>query len=397
MTLFGYGKTTSAIAKKFGNCAIYDDSFTSVETFGTNTLLPMDHFNPETSECEIPSPGIPPHHPKIMQARHLISEYDLFCESMPFSIWISGTNGKTTTTQMLTHLLASKGALAGGNIGTPLAELNSNAPLWILESSSFTLHYTKHAAPNIYILLPIAEDHISWHGDFDAYIGAKLNPLSRMKEGEMALVPACYQERVHSNGFIVYYENTQDLADYFEIDLSKVHFKEPFLLDAISALAVQKALFGSVDYELINNFVVDKHKLECFYDAQKRLWVDDSKATNIDATIQAIKSYGDQPLHLILGGDDKGMLLHPLFEALKPLQEITLYVIGKNYLELSKLALEYHIPCVECGFLDVAISKIAPNHTVKSVAMLSPAAASLDQFSSYKERGECFQKAVLAL
>ncbi|ECO3767485.1 UDP-N-acetylmuramoyl-L-alanine--D-glutamate ligase, partial [Campylobacter jejuni] len=131
---------------------------------------------------EIPSPGFPPKHKLIQEAKNLQSEYDFFYDVMPKSVWISGTNGKTTTTQMATHLLSHIGAVMGGNVGTPLAELNPYEKLWILETSSFTLHYTHKAKPEIYALLPISPDHLSWHGSFDNYVQDKLSVLKRMNE-----------------------------------------------------------------------------------------------------------------------------------------------------------------------------------------------------------------------
>ena len=161
-TLFGYGLTTKAIAKKLGGgCIFYDDNATETYIDKDNNIIhPSKSFNPEKSELEVTTPSFPPSHPLVSSAKNLISEYDFFAKEMPFSIWISGTNGKTTTTQMLTHLLEKRGGVSGGNIGTPLAELNTNAPIWVLESSSFTLHHTNIASPNIYLLLPITPDHL---------------------------------------------------------------------------------------------------------------------------------------------------------------------------------------------------------------------------------------------
>ncbi|MGE4472589.1 MAG: UDP-N-acetylmuramoyl-L-alanine--D-glutamate ligase, partial [Sulfuricurvum sp.] len=123
---FGYGKTTRAIAKAFGPCTFFDDKITvpSTDEEG-NFLKPVTEFDTRLFTHEIPSPGFPPSHTLIQQASHLISEYDFFAPTMPFSIWISGTNGKTTTTQMVEYLLSDKGAISGGNIGTPLAEMSS--------------------------------------------------------------------------------------------------------------------------------------------------------------------------------------------------------------------------------------------------------------------------------
>ncbi|MEA2028408.1 MAG: Mur ligase family protein, partial [Campylobacterota bacterium] len=154
-TLFGYGLTTKAIATSLdGGCKIYDDKTTQsyIDEEG-NEILPSSEFDPTKSKLEVTTPSFPPSHPLVQKAQNLISEYDYFLspkrnEKIPFNIWISGTNGKTTTTQMLTHLLAKRGAVSGGNIGTPLAHLDKDAPIWVLESSSFTLHHTCEASPN---------------------------------------------------------------------------------------------------------------------------------------------------------------------------------------------------------------------------------------------------------
>jgi UDP-N-acetylmuramoylalanine--D-glutamate ligase len=286
--------------------------------------------------------------------------------------------------------------VTGGNIGTPVAELDETAPIWVLETSSFTLHYTRLAVPNIYLLLPVTEDHTSWHGSFKEYAAAKLKPLLKMKEGELALVPKAYQGRLETDAFVVYYETTQEIAEYFAIDAERIRFNEPFKMDALMALAVTKALFNEVDYDLINAFTIDPHKLEELHDASGRLWVDDSKATNVDATVAGLQGYAARPIHLILGGDDKGADMKPLIETLQGL-DVTVYAIGSNRMKLASLCTDLNVPCVECGFLDIAVARIDQNLGQNGVGILSPAAASLDQFSSYKERGEKFQEAVLKL
>ncbi|GHV58561.1 UDP-N-acetylmuramoylalanine--D-glutamate ligase [Campylobacterota bacterium] len=392
MSLFGYGKTNAAIAARFGNCDIYDDKFKQEEPFGTNRLLPMEAFDPELSTMEIASPGIAPHHPQILRARNLISEYDLFADCAPFTIWISGTNGKTTTTEMTHLLLKNKGAIAGGNIGTPLANLDMEAAIWVLETSSFTLHYTHKARPNLYILLPVTPDHINWHGSLEAYEAAKLKPLALLNEGELAIVPAKYRA-VPTKAFVCYYETNDDLAAFFDLSIDKIRFAGCFLQDALMALAVSKALFDETDYDLLNSFVLDPHKIEEFRDAQGRLWVDDSKATNYDAALQAVEIYKDKRIHLILGGDDKDAELDLLFDRLAQLN-VAVYAIGKNRDKIVRMCADRSISAVLCGFLEVAVSKIDEAFGADDVALLSPAAASLDQFSSYKQRGEEFKKLV---
>ncbi len=396
MTLFGYGKTTQAIAKRFGNCDIFDDKFTeiSIDEFG-NRLLPTHMFDPEGSELEVTSPGISPSHPLTLSAKNLISEYDLFATDMPFSIWISGTNGKTTTTQMMQFLLEKRGSQVGGNIGEPLANLDKNASMWVLETSSFTMHYTQKASPNIYLLLPITPDHVSWHGSQEEYEKAKLKPFASMREGEMIIAPAKFAN-IPTDGFFVGYDSIEDLATYFGIDLSKIRFKGVFLFDAIMALAVTKALFDEIDYDKINSFVIDGHRQEEFTDSSGRLWVDDSKATNLDATIEAIKNFYDKKIYLILGGDDKGQDLSGLFEFLKG-KNIEIFAIGSNADRLENLCTQIEMSCHKCDHLEIAVKMMSEKHNSESVGLLSPAAASLDQFSSYKERGDKFKSFVRSL
>ena len=396
ITLLGYGKTTKAIAKKFApGCIVFDDNFkeNSTDKFG-NLLLKPEKFENYKTDIQIPSPGFPPNHPLIQKSQNLVSEYDFFLRDIPFSIWISGTNGKTTTTQMLEHLLKDKNAQAGGNIGLPLAEMDKTKDIWILESSSFTLHYTKLATPDIYLLLPIKPDHISWHGSFKEYEDAKLSVLFRMKEGSVAIIPKKY-ENLDTLCHKVTYENEDDLAKKMDIEIEKIEFQSPFLLDSILAMSCEKILFNRIDYKKMNSFKTDRHKLEEFEDKSGRLWVNDSKGTNVDATLEALKRYKNREILLILGGDDKGVSLDRLFDALKPLH-VKIYAIGSNSDKITSMSKTIGKEVHNCKYLKDAISLIKKSHTQKSVALLSPAASSLDQFSSYAQRGDEFMELALS-
>ena len=380
--ILGKGITALALKDKFPNATLYDDN-------------DFNQYDLNSNEFTVVSPGIPPYNDMVLNSKNLISDYDLFASVMPFSIWISGTNGKTTTTQMTQHLLSEYGSIYGGNIGVPLSHLNEKAPIWILETSSFTLHYTNKTKPNIYILLPISEDHITWHGSFEEYKNAKLKPLSLMNENDIAIIPAEFKD-FKTDAHVITYNNSDDLCKHFVIDKSKIKFKEPFLLDAILAMAANKIIFDEINYNLINEFIIDKHKVEEFRDFKNRLWIDDSKATNVDATINAIVPYNDKNIHIILGGDDKGANLIPLFENIKNL-DIHVYAIGSNTKKIVKYCKEYDITAEGCTYLNIAVSKIDLVLKENSVAMLSPAAASLDQFKSYAHRGDEFKNLVLSL
>ena len=381
MRILGTGKTALAIKEVYKNAYLYDD---------TN----MNEYNKNSDELTVVSPGIPPFHQLVKDTKNLISEYDLFYDKMPFSIWISGTNGKTTTTRMLQHLLNDYNSACGGNIGIPIAQMSNKKEIWILESSSFTLHYTNVAKPNIYVLLPVSDDHLSWHGTFAEYEKSKLKPLTLMSRNDIAIIPAKFRNyKTEAN--VVYYNNTSDIEKEYKISRDEVNYKEPFLMDAILALAVSKIITNKIDYNLINNFVQDPHKLEEFRDFKNRLWVDDSKATNVDATIQALKIYKKKKIFLILGGDDKNANLTPLFEAMKE-YNISLYLIGQNINKLYQLSIEHNIKSVKSYNLKDAVKAImnTDNFCINSVSLLSPSAGSLDQFSSYKERGEKFKEFV---
>ena len=380
--ILGKGITALALKDKFPNATLYDDN-------------DFNEYDLTSNEYTVVSPGIPPYNEMVLNSKNLISDYDLFASVMPFSVWISGTNGKTTTTQMCQHLLKEYGSIYGGNIGVPLSHLDQKAPIWILETSSFTLHYTNKTKPNIYILLPISEDHITWHGSFEEYKNAKLKPLSLMNENDIAIIPENFKN-FKTNAHVITYKNSDDLCEHFNINKSNIKFKEPFLLDAILAMAVRKIIFDEINYDLINEFVIDKHKVEEFKDKKNRLWIDDSKATNVDATINAIVPYKDKSIHIILGGDDKGANLLPLFENIKNLN-ISVYAIGSNTEKIVKYCNEYNINVKSCTYLNLAVAKINLTLDEKSIAMLSPAAASLDQFKSYAHRGDEFKKLVGSL
>ncbi len=380
--ILGKGITALALKDKFPNATLYDDN-------------DFDKYDLNSNELTVVSPGIPPYNNMVVKSKNIVSDYDLFESIIPFSIWISGTNGKTTTTQMTQHLLEQYNSVCGGNIGIPLSSMNEKSPIWILETSSFTLHYTNKAIPNIYILLPISEDHITWHGSFEEYRTAKLKPLLMMKENDVAIIPYEFKD-IKTAAHLITYKNSDDLCEYFNIDKSQIKFKEPFLLDAILAMCTQKIIFDEIDYDLINKFEIDKHKVEEFKDKKNRLWIDDSKATNVDATINALVSYKDNNIHIILGGDDKGANLIPLFENIKNL-DIKVYAIGANTNKIMNFCKEFFVNAEECKYLNVAVEKIDKNLVQNSVAILSPAAASLDQFKSYAHRGEEFKMLVSSL
>jgi len=313
---------------------------------------------------------------------------------MPYSIWISGTNGKTTTTSMITHLLSDRGAVSGGNIGVPLGELSQNANIWVLETSSFNLHYSNIASPNFYVLLPITDDHASWHGSFEEYEKSKLKPLKTLREGEVAIVPEKYSN-IESDGYIIGYRDIDDLAKRFDLDINKIKFKGKFLLNSLLALATVKVLFDEVDYEKINSFIKAPHRQEEVIDQLGRIWINDSKATNPDSTLAFIEGFDkNKKLLLILGGEDKNADWNKMFKVFTELN-IKIFSIGKSMNKVSELANKYNINYINAMNMKNAIDLISKEHDgINTVAVLSPASASFDQFKSYEDRGSQFREYV---
>ncbi len=386
-SLFGYGITAKEIAKE-GGWHIFDDKFNEIsfDKYG-NKLLPSSLFDENKSKLEITSPGIPPDNLLIKKAKNLISELDYYYNENIFQIWVSGTNGKTTTTEMIHFLL--KESEIGGNIGIPLGKLDKNKK-WVIEVSSFQLYYTKYAKPNIFVILPLSEDHISWHGSFEEYKKAKLSPLKRMTKRDIVIMPK--ELDTQTDAFKILYENEKDIINYF--DIQKTEFKMPFLLDELLAKAVYKILYFKE--KSLKNFKIDPHKLEEIKDTKQRIWVDDSKATNVDATLNALKRYQNKKIHLIIGGDDKGQDFKELFEYMQNLN-IILYIIGKKRVIFKQLANRYNIDYTESITIENAIKEIDKVLNTGEIAILSPACASLDQFENYKKRGETFKKCVCLL
>jgi len=259
ISCFGYTTITKAIAKRFGPCTFYDENVTKpFKDDAGNSLKPISEFNPRYSSLEIPSPKIPPSHPLIQNAQHLKSEYDFFAPLMPYSIWVTGTNGKTTTTQMIQHLLKERGSQVGGGEQTPLANLDTDLSIWILETNSFTLHYTHQAKPNIYVVLPIEPNHLDWHRGFKNYEADKLQPLSQMLEGEVIILPRKYAN-TPTAGFKILYDDAYDLAQYFDLNIDNINIHNTLLLYAVIAMGIDKILFDNTDYQKINQFKTNKH------------------------------------------------------------------------------------------------------------------------------------------
>lgn len=458
INILGYGITNKALVTLLNKhniiCHIYDDRYESDEidsmgnsyqSFKKVATLRTKNPNGDTNLAII-SPGIAPDSAFLSYFKNIMSEYDFIFHIKKgiYSIWISGTNGKTTTTEMLSCMLEAK---SGGNIGTPLATLfmqdfsdtqldvaqcnrvqnqvydvvskqDSNA-VWVLETSSFTLHYTHYALPNIYILLPLSQDHISWHGGFESYIADKLKPLKYINDAKdpskhYALIPQeLMQYEVakdiinNTKANVMLYTDSNMLYSYLQCEKKYVEcFKEPFRLDFLVAASGMR--FGNIDFKINNilEYKIGAYRME-EHVRQGLLFINDSKATNPHAVLSALHTYKQYRIYLILGGDSKGAEMNMLYPFLQE-NGVKVFSIGKDGGMIADECKAKNIWVKECVSLDKAMESIYSklredylldsikdietccNDTNKPIVMLSPACASLDQYSSYKERGDRF-------
>jgi UDP-N-acetylmuramoylalanine--D-glutamate ligase len=209
-----------------------------------------------------------------------------------------------------------------------------------------------------------------------------------MREGELALEPKGL-ELPPTDAWVIEYDSVEFMAEFFDLDPSRLRYRPAFLEDAMLALAVTRTLFDEADYDRLNAFTLDHHRQEEITDARGRLWVNDSKATNVDATLQALATYADRPIHLILGGDDKGVDLSELMDTVATM-DITLYAVGTNHDKLMRMAHDRAIPAHSCHTLAEAIPQIDTHLAQDEVALLSHAASCLDQYPSTAKRVELF-------
>ncbi len=388
------------------------------------------------------SPGVPLTHPKphviVRKARQekveIIGDIELFARAIddispdvrPRIIAVTGSNGKSTVTALIGHILKETGRAVsiGGNIGKPL--LSMEAPragaYYVVELSSFQLDLTTSFHPNTAIFLNLSPDHLDRHGTMENYIEAKKRIFTHQGHGDIAVVGVDDDHSqivcaalsaqggqtvvpVSSGGALGRGVFALDGKLFYRLDKKSGEagdlFSAPALRgahnwqNACAALAavLHEDVPARVALRAMERFAGLPHRLEAVGQRGKIQFVNDSKATNIEATTNALNAYDD--IFLILGGRAK----EGGFKALKPLMSRvrTLYVIGEAEKEIET-DLAGTTPIVRCGELKTAVARAArdaqSSDLEEPVVMLSPACASYDQFKSFEARGEAFKAAV---
>jgi len=383
------------------------------------------------------SPGVPVDAPALAQARALgeevIGEIELASQFLPGPmVAITGSNGKTTTTTLAGEILSAGGfpTLVGGNIGTPAISLVEQAKpetVIVLEVSSFQLETIQAFRPKIAVVLNVTPDHLDRHKTFEAYADAKARMFENQRSDDFAVLnaddPTCVamaqqtlaqvfwfsrQKEVRQgtwvrDGNILFRDGDgQGKSGQCEImPLSEIPLKGAHNLENVLAAACAGVLMGCEAKKIrqaVHDFKAVEHRLEFVATIGGVDYYNDSKATNVDATIKALESFPAN-IHLILGGKDKGSDYTVLSELLQKRVK-SVYTIGaaaekiESQIASSRSA---NLEVVHAETLENAIRKAHAVAAPGDVVLLAPACASFDQFKNYEHRGQVFKEIVRGL
>jgi UDP-N-acetylmuramoylalanine--D-glutamate ligase len=330
-------------------------------------------------ELMVKSPGVPRDVPLVTEAERggieIWSEVELGYRLVrPRLVGVTGTNGKTTTTELLGAILRAPTA---GNVGRALTELDGRVEpktLVVCELSSFQLEDVHELACEVAVLLNLEPDHLDRYASFQDYRDAKLRIFERARR---KIVPK-------GSGLEgIEFSSGDELPA--EPLIRGAHNRE----NAAAATATARAL-GTPDEQIVaalRTFPGVAHRLEPVGEVDGVRYVNDSKATNVAAALRGLAAYGDEPVHLILGGSRKGEDFAPLAAAIGP-NVRSIHLIGETAGELATV-----IPQAQRdGDLATALAEI--DARPGDVVLLSPACASYDQYRDFEERGEEFRRLV---
>ena len=377
------------------------------------------------------SPGIAPQRPIVRevmtQNTPLLSELELayrFC-LCPI-IAVTGTNGKTTTTELIAAMLAGCGkrTLAAGNIGNAFSdavETSASLDAVVLEVSSFQLEKIDRFRANIAVLLNITPDHLDRYESMDAYVAAKSFVLMNQQPEDTAVISAETLERLQRMGtamkarpvtFSAYNRRADVWLDWFdsetiwcrlpecrgillkmgETNLRGVHNAENVLATLATGLAM--GLPVSRMREAICAYCPQPHRCEFVAEVNGVTYINDSKATNVDAVEKALRSLPGSAV-LIAGGRDKGLDFTPLKEVVADKVKLAV-LIGEAQNKMWR-AWSRAAPCVRASSMEEAVRLAAGRARRGDTVLLSPACASFDMFENYEHRGEEFKRHVFNL
>lgn len=447
IAVMGLGKTglSTVLSLKNAGAIVYawDDNLASRDYAASLGITSTDlmTMTPSTVDLLVWSPGIPhtfpAPHPVAERAKaqgiKIISDIDVLSISQPDAeyIGVTGTNGKSTTTALIGHTLKSfRPAQIGGNIGIPVLDLEPMAAegTYVLEMSSYQTELSQSFQPVGAVFLNISPDHLYRHGGLQGYIDAKkkifCNPPKGMRkpiavicidtedcydiaeeleeDSIWSVIPVSTQKRLDKGSYVEegnLYEMREEGAtlianlDQFE-NLRGRHNHE----NIACAYTIIRQLYGYEPQKIIKamlSFGGLAHRQYLVATINGVQYVNDSKATNADATARALACFNE--IHWILGGQPKEGGLNGLEEYMKRVQHA--YLIGEAAPQFAEWLSAKNVPFTQCGTLDVAVTLAHQNaqNNGQGVVLLSPACASWDQFKSFEHRGDMFAEIVTEL
>src|SRR5262249_15504445 len=341
-------------------------------------------------ELVVKSPGVPGERPLVEETRRrgipVWSELELGWRLLAPSgtrfLGVTGTNGKSTTAELLGAIFRAAGedVAVAGNIGTPVTSIDSAAVV-VCEVSSFQLEDVHELACEVAVLLNLEPDHLDRHGTFEAYRAAKLRLFERA--GAAGVPRGSGLRGIEFSG---------DDPLPAEPLIRGAHNRE----NAAAATAAARAAGVGNDAiaEALRAFPGIPHRLEPAGEVNGVRFVNDSKATNVAAALRALEAYAGEPGHRILGGSLKGESFQPLAAAIGP-NVVSVHLVGEAASEVEDAIGPGQAHDDET--LDVAVSHAAAEARPGSVVLLSPACASYDQYDNFERRGEHFKRLVAAL
>ena len=330
---------------------------------------------------------------------------------------ITGTNGKTTTTNLINQIINKKfSSGAYGNIGVPLSEAYSEQLDYLVcEVSSFQLETTCMFTPYISVLLNIAEDHLDRHKNFENYIKCKVGLLKNCTEKSLIVLNAddkIIMDRTKNitakKYYISMYEKVKGvyvhngkiyscLGNKAEkiIDIDQIDYLNGVMEDILASILV--GLLLKIDkasiIDAIMNFKLDSHRLEIVASNNNITYIDDSKSTNIHSTINGLKVFKDKVI-LILGGEDKRLDFSPIFQNFADKLDMVI-AYGNARKKILRTASRCGFEKIKCTKTFIEGVRLSCSSAVENnIVLLSPACSSFDQFESYVERGQTFSKVV---
>ncbi|HWJ48523.1 MAG TPA: UDP-N-acetylmuramoyl-L-alanine--D-glutamate ligase [Candidatus Udaeobacter sp.] len=373
------------------------------------------------------SPGVPVDAPPLVQARSLgetvIGEIELAAQFLPGPIVaITGSNGKTTTTTLTGEILTASDipTLVGGNIGTPaisLAERAKPDTIVVLEISSFQLETIQTFRPKIAVVLNVTPDHLDRHRTFEIYTDAKARIFENQQGSDFAVLnaddPTCVAMGARTRAQVFWFSRQKEVQQgawvrdgniVFRdskgqreiLQVSEIPLKGAHNLENVLAAVCTGMLMGCAPEKIrkaVRDFKAVEHRLEFVATIDGVDYYNDSKATNVDATIKALESFPAN-IHLILGGKDKGSDYTVLNDLIR--QRVKrIYTIGAAAAKIESQVKGAEV--VHTETLENAIRKAHVAAQSGDIVLLAPACASFDQFKSYEHRGKLFKDIVRGL